>query len=85
MQVKVFFSVRDLAVGAFMNPFLAPSKGAAVRSFMDEVNREGSEMYKHPEDYELYSVGKFDDESGVVESFAKPELVMRAVEVIKEK
>lgn len=60
----VIVSIKDLAVGAFMRPFFAPSTGAAVRSFGDEVKRADSEMAKHPEDYELYKLGEWDDSDG---------------------
>lgn len=61
-------SVRDSAVEAFMNPFVVPATGAAVRSFKDEVNRKdaGNAMNKHPDDYELYVLGTFDERTGAI-------------------
>lgn len=64
---KVIVAVSDRAVGAFMNPFFAPSTGAAVRSFRDEVNRKESPMHGHPEDYELHHLGEWDEETGSFE------------------
>lgn len=60
----VAVAVKDLAVGAFMRPFFVQSRGVANRSFADEVNNAESPMNKHPEDYELYELGSFDEESG---------------------
>ncbi|WNK13077.1 MAG: nonstructural protein [Microvirus sp.] len=65
MKIKVF-SIRDRAIDTFAQPFYAASVGHAVRSFTDAVNREDkdSNLYMHPDDFDLYSVGEFDDEFG---------------------
>lgn len=81
----VVFSIRDSAVGAFMRPFTAAAQGAAVRSFMDEVQRSDSEMGKHPKDYEMFRLGTFDDESGRFDQEEFPVSVMRAVDVLQVK
>lgn len=57
-------AVRDRALGAFMNPFTVPSLGAAIRSFQDEANRADGEIYKHPDDYDLYKLGEYDEVTG---------------------
>lgn len=64
MTVLVVCAVRDRALDAFMQPFFAPSVGIAVRSFGDEVNRAESPMAAHPDDYDLYQLGTFDDATG---------------------
>lgn len=84
MLKRPIVAVRDSAVGAFMNPFVVPSRAAAVRAFTDEVNREGGEMQKHPEDYELYAIGEFTEEVGVVEPVVH-ELLVRGKDVIRRK
>nr|QJB20881.1 MAG: nonstructural protein [Microvirus sp.] len=62
MQV---FSVRDKAVGAFLQPFYARSRGEAMRSFIDAMADGNHAFEKHPEDYDLYYLGDFDEEKGV--------------------
>lgn len=64
MAKLVVVAVRDRAVDAFMNPFVVPSVGMAMRSFSDECNAKDSPMNKHPADYELHHLGFFDQESG---------------------
>jgi len=54
-------AVKDLALGAFLPPFFVPAVGVAVRQFGDEVKRDDSPMSSHPEDYELFDFGVFDD------------------------
>lgn len=64
---KIFVSVYDSAVGAYASPILVPSRGVAVRSFTDEVNRkaEGNTLYNHPSDFELRLLAEFDESAGV--------------------
>lgn len=64
MTVYVVCAVRDRALDAFMQPLFVPAIGLAVRSFSDEVNRGESPMCAHPEDYDLYHIGQYDDSRG---------------------
>lgn len=63
MELQLF-AVRDRALNGFDRPFTAPAVGLAIRSFTDEVNRPDSPLHAHPDDYDLYHVGSFDDTSG---------------------
>lgn len=72
--------VKDRALDLFGRPFFVPSMGVAERSFKDEVNNKEGEMYKHPEDYDLYSLGVYHEETGAFEC-EPPKLLMRAQDV----
>jgi len=65
MRYKIF-TVRDRAIDAYGQPFYATSVGGAVRSFSDEINRpaENNQLAKHPEDFDLYLLGEYDDQTG---------------------
>lgn len=77
--MKLFMvSVFDSALGAFMRPFATPSIGAAVRSFGDEIKRPDSEMGRHPTDYQLFTVGEFDDVTGQFTSCAAAQIARGA-------
>lgn len=69
----IILSIYDKALGAYMQPWYAQSKGQAVRMFQDEIQREGSEMKKHPTDYELYCMGEWTAETGQFQILATPE------------
>lgn len=58
-------SVKDRAVDAYGRPIFTFTTGQAIRSFQDEINRadQNNEMHKHPEDYDLYLIGTFDDQT----------------------
>lgn len=80
----VILAVRDSAMDAFMNPFAAPAVGLASRSFSDEVNKSDSPMYGHPEDYDLFELGEFDQQSGRLTSLEAPRQVVRGRDVIRK-
>jgi len=65
MRYKVF-TVRDRAIDAYGQPFFGTSVGGAVRSFSDEINRAdpNNQLSKHPEDFDLFLLGEFDDATG---------------------
>lgn len=74
-------SVYDAKLQAYARPMFVPSKGVAIRSFQDEVQREDREniMYQHPEDFSLHFLGTFDDSNGVFESDGVEVLVSGSV------
>lgn len=88
MKVKIY-SIFDIKVSAYSQPFFAMSDGAAVRMFTDTVNgpvdpKTGmkNSISAHPEDYRLDRIGVFDDENGSLVSDTG--CLIQAVECIKE-
>ncbi|WNK12796.1 MAG: nonstructural protein [Microvirus sp.] len=75
-------SVRDGASGAFGRPFFVHARGQAIRSFTDEINRSAAdnEMNRHPEDFDLFFIGTFDDSNGGMTN--APELLLRGKDAL---
>lgn len=69
MAKYIMCSVLDLAAQQYGRPFFAISDGSAIRGFVDEVNHEdaNSILYKHPDDFQLFRLGTFDDGGGKIE------------------
>lgn len=65
MRYKIL-AIRDRAIDSFGVPVFSASVGGAIRSFADEVNnpREGNQLHKHPEDFDLFALGEYDDATG---------------------
>lgn len=63
-------TVFDKAAAAYGRPSFVGAIGQAMRGFQDEVNRvaDDNPMYRHPDDFELYHLGFFDDASGRFEN-----------------
>lgn len=78
-------AVWDEKIQSFMRPFFAPRVGGAVRAFTDEVQRAGSEMNMHPEDYTLFELGSWNDEDGMYKAVDNniPRRVVSGTEVAK--
>ncbi len=81
MQVKIF-SVYDVKTAVYNVPMFAHNVGHAVRIFTDQVKNPDSPYNAHPEDYQFFEVGSWDDHTGVVTGLAKPHLLTTASEVI---
>lgn len=85
MSILTVVSVMDNALGAYGRPIFVQSKGVALRSFIDEVNRSGADnqMNQHPGDFALYVLGFFDDETGAFENTpGGPDRICLATDVI---
>lgn len=59
-------SIFDKAAACYNPPSCVPAPGVAVRHFEDLVNGEVSIFTKHPDHFELYHVGHFNDANGEV-------------------
>lgn len=70
-------SVKDRAADAFGRPMFVPSTGVAIRSFSDELNRNDADnqLYNHPDDFDLYEFGVFDDNTGLFDLHDQPKLL----------
>jgi len=80
MQMVVV-SIFDIAAGVYSRPVFVGSKGLAVRSFQDECRRVapdgGNAMNSHPEDFNLFLLGTFDDVTGKFCNEDLPALLFR--------
>lgn len=67
MRVGIF-SIHDSAAAAFLQPFFAGNETVAKRSFSQAINEESEQnsFFKHFQDYSLFSVGYFDDQTGEI-------------------
>lgn len=58
------YSVHDAKAEAYLQPFCTKTRGLASRMFTNTVNDENTEFWKHPEDYTLFEIGEYDENSG---------------------
>lgn len=75
------FAVLDAKAGFFGQLFWEQRREMAIRQFSDAVN-DGSNpnnmWYRHPEDFTLYALGEYDNETGRVSSLPVLEAVVTA-------
>lgn len=83
-MITQVFAVRDRQAQAYGNPFFMHTKGLAIRSFTQEVTRkDASNMLNlHPEDFDLYCLGSYDDSDGMLHPLTPPECVIQGTQAI---
>lgn len=76
-------AVRDAAADVYGRPFFVPTKAVALRHFADEVNRiaDDNAWNRHPEHFELFELGVFEDGTASFVMLSKPKQVATALEV----
>jgi len=84
-MLQFVVSVKDRAADVFNRPFFVPHRNVAVRDFTDEVNRSAvdNQLNKHPDDFDLYLLGTFDDNAGTFAMEDQPVVLVRAKDVIQ--
>lgn len=72
---------RDIIANVYSNPMFVPHLGSAIRDFGDECRRKDPNniLGKHPEDFELWHMGEYDDNTGVYTAFPMEERKQLAV------
>jgi len=84
MKIQMY-AVLDTKMGMYQQPFFQANNLTALRTFQDNVQEPGSRLAKHADDYCLYEIGQFDDETGELRSVEnKPVLLARANEYLKQ-
>lgn len=65
-------SIKDRAIDAFQPIGNVRAEGEAVRVFKDMISNAETAHSKHPDDYDIYLVGYFDDHDGLIEPVTPP-------------
>lgn len=84
MATQFVVSVKDRAAGIFNRPFFVLHTNVAVRDFTDEVNRSAPDnsLNKHPDDFDLYVIGTFDDNTATFTVPDAPTVLVRGKDVV---
>lgn len=75
MKLKVF-AIKDSKIEAFKNPIFLNSQGEAIRALTDEVENPQSLFHKYSEDFTLYELGTYDDQTATFEQHETPLVVI---------
>lgn len=62
------FAIKDDKTGSYSRPTYAVNQGACIRDMKILVNGDdqGNLISQYPEDFNLYRLGSFDQETGVI-------------------
>jgi len=66
MKQSNLYTIHDSKAEFYRPPFVARSKGEAIRMFAQGANDKETQLAQHPEDFTLYQIGTFDDITGQI-------------------
>jgi hypothetical protein len=83
MSKSFVFASYDRAAQCYMQPFFAPHAGVAVRGFTDAIKspKRDSDISLHPDDFDLYELGEFDNVDGIFALHKAPKLLVQGKQV----
>jgi len=84
MTTKIF-ALHDGKAKFFQVPFFMPTVGMALRGFQDLCLDPQTMVYKHPEDFTLYEIGAFDDQTATFIPLSPINLIATATEYAPSK
>jgi len=79
----MMYAVYDHKAKAYGQPKLDYNTATCLRWFSDLVNKDGHPWQAHPEDYTLFQLGEYDDQSGMILPLTTPTPIGKAVEYVK--
>lgn len=79
MATVVICCVKDAKLNEYSMPMVFPTIGVAERSFVTEIRstNQESNLCKYPDDYALYAIGNVYLETGHIEPFDPPLLIVQ--------
>lgn len=77
MQHKIY-SIRDAKAEVFHPPFYKKTHGEAERDFHKLVNEPNNQVSMYPDDFDLYYLGDFDDNTGKTKPLDTPQHIQKA-------
>lgn len=81
----VIVAIRDRASNAFGRPNFVVALGQALRGFGDEINRkaEDNQLSQHPEDFDMYELGSYEDTDATFELLERPRQVAVGKDLVR--
>lgn len=79
----LIYSIRDEKGKLYNNPFFKHNERDARFDFRRLVNDKKSLPGQYPDDFDLYELGIYDDQTGTFESHKTPRHIEKAVNVVE--
>ncbi len=77
-MIQNVYTIKDAKSNAFANPFYSVNDATAIRSFQQAAADSNTTISQFPEDFALYKLGSFSDESGEFTLEKTPQFVANA-------
>lgn len=82
--MNIVCSVLDQKAKVFSAPFTSQTDATALRDFARAVQDTRAMADKFPADYELYRIGVFNEDTGIIQGEPFPTLLGRGADYIQE-
>jgi hypothetical protein len=83
MKLEIF-SIYDAKASAYITPFFLPNEAMALRAIKAAGSDPNHMFGKHGDDYSVYRLGTFDDESADMLLEAQPQFIGVVAQIVKE-
>lgn len=83
MAIFKVYALRDVRTEAFHRPMFLQNDAVLDRSIRDAMEDEHNLLCTHPEDYQVYRLGEFDDSNGKLAAIP-PEHMFNVIDLRKE-
>lgn len=74
------YSIRDSKAEVFNTPFYQKTHGEAERTFQTLAKDDKSTISKYPDDYDLYYLGEYDQDTGKSHPIDTPQHMAKAIQ-----
>ena len=79
MELKIY-AIRDVRTEAFLKPMFLQNAAVLERALLDAKNDENSTLSIHPQDYQVFKLGTYNDNTGEITAEA-PTFMFNVIEV----
>lgn len=78
------YSIFDSKAEQYGTVFAAVSDGLAVRMFLTGIGSGVGDLSRYPEDFFLFTLGNFDDTTGLLDSLPSPRMILSGVSAVQQ-
>lgn len=83
MELKMY-CVRDSKAEIYNNPFFSITHAEAERTFQSAVRDPKTKVGQYPEDFDLYYVGTYDDNTGKIMPTDSPQHIVKGINLVTQ-
>lgn len=80
-MITNIYTIFDSKAGFYNKPFYMVNDAVAMRSMGDMLQDPNTELARNPEDFTLFKLGTYDDQSASLDCFTEFEVVARLHEL----
>lgn len=76
------YSIYDKKVNVYQPPLFCHNAGDALRTCHMHFSNPETKVNKYPEDFDVYDIGEYDDQTGQLKPHTNPQFLSTAVDIL---